>query len=92
VRISRWITMHGYALNLAPDLELYRVIVPCGIREFGVTSIEAVTGLRPEMRSTAERALAHLAERIDAEVRLLYAATAAAAVDTLVDDIVRAVS
>jgi lipoyl(octanoyl) transferase len=91
VRISRWVTMHGYALNLAPDLDLYRVIVPCGIRDFGVTSIEAVTGNVPEMRPTAERALSHLAECIDAEVRLLHDATAAAAVDTLVDDIVRAV-
>lgn len=39
VRIRRWVTMHGFAVNLAPDLSHFTGIVPCGIEEFGVTSL-----------------------------------------------------
>jgi len=39
VRVRRWVSYHGVALNIAPDLEHYRGIVPCGIAEHGVTSL-----------------------------------------------------
>lgn len=39
VRVKRWVTLHGFALNVAPDLSHFRGIVPCGIAEFGVTSL-----------------------------------------------------
>ncbi|MGN6495821.1 MAG: lipoyl(octanoyl) transferase LipB [Tsuneonella sp.] len=39
VRVRRWVTMHGFAVNLAPDLAHFAGIVPCGIEEFGVTSL-----------------------------------------------------
>jgi lipoyl(octanoyl) transferase len=39
VRIRRWVTMHGFAVNLDPDLSHFTGIVPCGIEEFGVTSL-----------------------------------------------------
>ncbi len=39
VRVRRWVSYHGVALNVAPELEHYRGIVPCGIRDFGVTSL-----------------------------------------------------
>lgn len=39
VRIRRWVTMHGFAVNLAPDLSHFAGIVPCGIAEYGVTSL-----------------------------------------------------
>lgn len=39
VRVRRWVTMHGFAVNLAPDLGHFAGIVPCGIAEFGVTSL-----------------------------------------------------
>jgi lipoyl(octanoyl) transferase len=42
VRISRWVTSHGVAINLAPDLSHFQGIIPCGIREFGVTSLAAL--------------------------------------------------
>ncbi len=40
VRVRRWVTMHGFSVNLAPDLSHFGGIVPCGIDEFGVTSLE----------------------------------------------------
>ncbi|MFN5779481.1 MAG: lipoyl(octanoyl) transferase LipB, partial [Novosphingobium sp.] len=39
VRIRRWVTMHGFSVNLDPDLSHFGGIVPCGIEEFGVTSL-----------------------------------------------------
>jgi lipoyl(octanoyl) transferase len=39
VRVKRWVTLHGFALNVAPDLSHFSGIVPCGIAEFGVTSL-----------------------------------------------------
>ncbi len=40
VRVRRWVTMHGLSVNLAPDLSHFSGIVPCGIAEYGVTSLE----------------------------------------------------
>jgi lipoyl(octanoyl) transferase len=42
VRVTRWVTWHGFALNVAPDLSHYGGIVPCGISDAGVTSLEAL--------------------------------------------------
>jgi lipoyl(octanoyl) transferase len=39
VRVKRWVTLHGFAINVAPDLSHFTGIVPCGIPDFGVTSI-----------------------------------------------------
>ena len=39
VRVRRWVTMHGFSVNLDPDLSHFSGIVPCGIEEFGVTSL-----------------------------------------------------
>ena len=41
IRVKRWVTLHGFSINLAPDLAHFSGIVPCGISEFGVTSIQA---------------------------------------------------
>ncbi len=39
VRISRWVSMHGFALNLNPEMKYYDGMIPCGIQEFGITSL-----------------------------------------------------
>jgi lipoyl(octanoyl) transferase len=42
VRVRKWVTYHGIALNVAPNLAHYRAIVPCGLGQFGVTSLAAL--------------------------------------------------
>jgi lipoyl(octanoyl) transferase len=56
VRISRWITSHGFALNVSTDLDHFKLIVPCGIVDHGVTSLEDVLG-RPVAMTDAEDAV-----------------------------------
>ena len=46
IRVSQGVTMHGFALNCDPDLTAYDAIVPCGIRDAGVTSLSILTGRR----------------------------------------------
>ena len=49
VKVSRWVTMHGFALNVTTDLSYFERIIPCGIFHRGVTSIRALTGHELEM-------------------------------------------
>jgi len=44
VRISRWVTMHGFALNVNTDLAYYDSIIPCGIFDYGITSMKHILG------------------------------------------------
>mgnify|MGYP001168111167 FL=1 len=50
VRISRWVTMHGFALNVNTDMQYYEGIIPCGILEYGVTSMEKLLNHEVNMK------------------------------------------
>jgi lipoyl(octanoyl) transferase len=70
VRISRWITMHGFALNIATDLSGFRLIVPCGIQALGVASLTTLGMEPPSVEEVARRSLPHFAGVFDADVVL----------------------
>ena len=44
VRISKWVTMHGFSINVNPNLDYYKSIIPCGIEDYGITSMENIMG------------------------------------------------
>lgn len=54
VRCSRWITMHGFALNIHPDLAYFKHIIPCGIDDKDVTSMERELGYKPNFEEVSE--------------------------------------
>jgi lipoyl(octanoyl) transferase len=62
VKITRGITMHGFAFNVTTDLKMFEGIVPCGIAERWVTSLEAEAGTRLSVKEVASHAAVHLAE------------------------------
>ncbi len=63
VRISRWVTSHGFALNVSTDLSHFGLIVPCGIADRGVTSMQRLLG-RPVPMAEVEDAVAVRFERV----------------------------
>lgn len=62
VKVSRGVTLHGFALNIAPDLTHFAAIIPCGIRDKGVTALAHALGAAPDPALVAARVAHHLAD------------------------------
>jgi len=60
IRVSRGVTMHGFALNCDPDLSYFDKIVPCGIRDAGVTSLSTEAGRRVPVADLLDLVERHL--------------------------------
>jgi len=67
IRISRWITSHGFAFNVSTRLDHFQLIVPCGIADRGVTSLERAAGRTIPMREVEDRVIDHFARVFDRE-------------------------
>jgi lipoyl(octanoyl) transferase len=68
VRISRWVTMHGFAFNITTDLDYFRLIVPCGIRNHGVTSLNKLLGSPLGMNDVREVVTRHFGNVFEREM------------------------
>jgi lipoyl(octanoyl) transferase len=67
VHLSRWITTHGFALNVSTDLSYFAGIIPCGLKGIGITSIERLTGRAPALPEVAAVCAGHFARIFDRE-------------------------
>jgi lipoyl(octanoyl) transferase len=69
VRISRWVTSHGFAYNVSTDLRNFDLIVPCGIADRKATSLEKLLGRSVNEREVAPRIAKHLGEVLGLEMK-----------------------
>lgn len=49
IAVKRWVSFHGFALNVSTDMDMFSLIVPCGLEDKGVTSMEKILGNRPSL-------------------------------------------
>ena len=68
VRISRWITSHGFAFNVQTDLDYFKLIVPCGITSGGVTSLSRATGRAVPIAEAEASLIRHFGDVFDRQV------------------------
>jgi lipoyl(octanoyl) transferase len=65
VRLARWVTSHGFAFNVTTDLAYFSLIVPCGIVDRGVTSLERLLGRKVARRDVEDRIVANFCDVFD---------------------------
>lgn len=68
IKCSRWVTMHGFALNVNADLSYFNHIVPCGIGDKEVTSLQALLGRKVDKDEVKENLLTHFEEVFNIEI------------------------
>ena len=68
IRISRWITSHGFAFNVSTDLDHFKLIVPCGISDGGVTSLERISGTRVSLPEVEDALVNRLCDVLGRDV------------------------
>ena len=74
VHVSRWVTTHGFALNVGTDLTYFHGIVPCGLTGVRMASIETQTGNRPSLEIVAERLAGHFGDVFERRLEPVRAA------------------
>lgn len=85
VRCSRWVTMHGFALNVTTDLDYFDHIVPCGIDDRGVTSLADEADGSVDVEAVRPSVAAHVADLFDAAITELDGREARAFLDDIAD-------
>ena len=68
IRVRKWVTFHGVSLNISPDLSMYEPIIPCGIREHGISSLHEL-GV-PALMKDVDEALLHNFQKLFGNVRV----------------------
>jgi lipoyl(octanoyl) transferase len=68
VKASRWVTMHGFAFNVNPNLSYFKNIIPCGIDDKAVTSMKAELGYELNLKEVADKLRNHLADLFEMEI------------------------
>ena len=68
VKSSRWVTMHGFAFNVNSDLSYFGNIIPCGITDKSVTSLQKELGMEVDMNEVRNKLKAHLVELFEMEI------------------------
>ncbi len=68
VKSSRWVTMHGFAFNVHADLNYFGYIIPCGIDDKAVTSLDKELGYKPDIEKVEEKLKGHISSLFEMEL------------------------